>query len=97
MSLTSDDVRHVARLARLALDDAQIEAMREELSRILDYAAKVGEVAAGDVPPTSHAYRLANVFRADDPRPSLDQADAVSTAPVAEDGRFRVPKIMGEE
>ena len=97
MSLTSDEVRHVARLARLALDDAQIGDMREQLSKILDYAAKVGEVAAEDVPPTSHAYELVNVLRADEPRPSLEQAEAVSTAPVPEDGRFRVPKIMGEE
>lgn len=97
VSLSSDEVRHVARLARLALDDAQVEALRDQLSGILDYAAKVGEVATEDVPPTGHPSHLANVLRSDDPRPSLSPEEALSTAPAAEDGRFRVPRIVGEE
>ncbi|CAN5862899.1 Asp-tRNA(Asn)/Glu-tRNA(Gln) amidotransferase subunit GatC [soil metagenome] len=97
MSLSTDDVRHVARLARLALSDQEVESLRGELSEILAYADKVSEVAAADVPPTSHAYPLRNVLRADEPRPSLPQQEAIATAPQAEDGRFRVPKIVGDE
>ncbi|MBA2729996.1 MAG: Asp-tRNA(Asn)/Glu-tRNA(Gln) amidotransferase subunit GatC, partial [Euzebyaceae bacterium] len=56
--MSTDDVRHVARLARLALSDQEVESLRGELSEILAYADKVSEVAAADVPPTSHAYPL---------------------------------------
>lgn len=97
MALSTDDVRHVARLARLALSDDEVEGLRSQLSDILAYAEKVGEVAAEDVPPTSHAYPLTNVFRADEPHTSLPPEEAISTAPEAEDGRFRVPKIVGGE
>ena len=97
MSLTTEDVRHVARLARLALTDDEVEALGGQLSNILAYAEKVGEVAAEDVPPTSHPYTLVNVWRDDVPGPSLDPAEAISTAPRAEDGRFQVPRIVGEE
>ncbi len=97
MSLSTDDVRHVARLARLALTDEEVEALGGQLSNILAYAEKVGEVAAEDVPPTSHPYTLRNVYREDTPRPSLAPEEAISTAPQAEDGRFHVPRIVGEE
>ena len=97
MSLTNDDVRHVARLARLALTDDEVEALGGQLSNILAYAEKVGEVAADDVPPTSHPYTLRNVWRDDEPGPSLSPEEAISTAPQAEDGRFHVPRIVGEE
>lgn len=97
MSLTTEDVRHVARLARLALTDDEVEALGGQLSNILAYAEKVGEVATADVPPTSHPYALSNVWREDAPRPSLTPEEAISTAPKAEDGRFHVPRIVGEE
>lgn len=97
MALTDDDVRHVARLARLALSDDEAAALRPQLSDILAYAEQVQRVATPDVPPTSHPYPLANVLRADEPRPSLPAAEAISTAPEAEDGRFRVPRIVEEE
>lgn len=96
MSLSTDEVRHVARLARLALNDDELEFLRGQLSDILAYAEKVGEVAAADVPPTSHAYPLRNVWRDDAPRPSLSPQEATSTAPHAEDGRFQVPRIVDE-
>ena len=96
MSLSTEDVRHVARLARLALNDDEIESLRGQLSDILAYAEKVGEVATADVPPTSHAYPLRNVWRDDVPRPSLPPEAALSTAPRAEDGRFHVPRIVEE-
>jgi len=94
--LSTDDVRHVARLARLALTDDEVESLRGQLSDILAYAEQVGEVAAADVAPTGHAYPLRNVYRDDEPRPSLSPADAISTAPEAQDGRFRVPRIVVE-
>ena len=96
MSLTTDDVRHVARLARLALTDEEVEALGSQLSNILAYAEKVGEVAAADVPPSSHPYPLSNVYREDAARPSLDPAEAIAAAPNAQDGRFQVPRIVGE-
>lgn len=97
MSLSIDDVRHVANLARLALDDGQLEQLRDELGRILGYAEQIGEVATDDVPPTSHAYPLTNVWRDDEVRASLSPSDAVATGPAIEDGRFRVPRIIAED
>ena len=96
MPLSTDDVRHVARLARLGLADEEVQDLRSQLSEILAYAEKIGEVATTDVPPTSHAYNLTNVLRDDDPQPSLGPDRALSTAPEAEDGRFRVPRIVDE-
>lgn len=97
MGLSTDDVRHVARLARLALTDEEVTALGGQLSNILAYAEKVGEVATSDVPPSSHPYPLHNVYRVDEARPSLPQQEAVATAPNAQDGRFQVPRIVGEE
>ena len=97
MSLNIDEVRHVADLARLALDDDQLEQLRGQLERILGYAEQIGEVAADDVPPTSHAYPLRNVWRDDEPRPSLPPEVARATGPAIEDGRFRVPRIIDED
>lgn len=97
MSLSSEQVRHVARLARLALSDDEVEALRDQLSQILAYAEQVGEVATADVPPTSHPHPPANVLRADEPRPSLPVADVLAGAPRAERGRFHVPRIVAEQ
>jgi aspartyl-tRNA(Asn)/glutamyl-tRNA(Gln) amidotransferase subunit C len=88
------DVEHVARLARLALTPEEKERFAQQLALILEHAAKVGEVAAEDIPPTSHPVPRANVYRPDEPRPRLTQEEALATAPEAEDGRFRVPKIV---
>jgi aspartyl-tRNA(Asn)/glutamyl-tRNA(Gln) amidotransferase subunit C len=97
MALTEDDVRHVARLARLGLSEDEVSALQGELADILAYVEQINEVADPGIPPTSHPYPLANVLRADEPRPSLPAELAVSTAPQAEDGRFQVPRIVGEE
>lgn len=96
MALETDDVRHVARLARLALSDEEVDALRAQLSDILAYAEQIGEVATEDVPPTAHAYPLRNVWRADEPRPSLPPQEAIATAPQPEEGRFAVPRIVSE-
>jgi aspartyl-tRNA(Asn)/glutamyl-tRNA(Gln) amidotransferase subunit C len=90
------DVDHVARLARLALTLEEKERFGRQLALILEHAAKVGEVAAEDIPPTSHPVPRANVYRPDEIRPGLSHEEALANAPEAEDGRFRVPKI-GEE
>ena len=88
------DIEHVARLARLALTEEEIAQLREQLPLILEHAAKVGEVAAEDVPPTAYAIPRANVYREDEPEPSLPRSEALSNAPEQEDGRFRVPRIV---
>jgi aspartyl-tRNA(Asn)/glutamyl-tRNA(Gln) amidotransferase subunit C len=88
------DIEHVARLARLALTDDEKEQLRRQLAVILEHAAKVGEVAADDVPPTAYAIPRANVYREDEPEPSLPQPEALANAPEQEDGRFRVVRIV---
>ena len=91
------DVDHVARLARLALTDEERERFGQQLVQILEHAERVREVAAEDVPPTSHPVPLANVFRDDVPRPSLTQEDALAGAPEVEQDRFKVPRIIEAE
>ncbi|MGH3586572.1 MAG: Asp-tRNA(Asn)/Glu-tRNA(Gln) amidotransferase subunit GatC [Pseudonocardia sp.] len=95
--ITRDEVAHLARLARLAVTDSELDVFAGQLEVILGAVARVGEVAAEDIPPTSHAVPLQNVFRPDELRPGLDQQRALDGAPAAEDGRFRVPQILGEE
>ncbi|MGC7102456.1 Asp-tRNA(Asn)/Glu-tRNA(Gln) amidotransferase subunit GatC [Amycolatopsis lurida] len=96
-NISRDEVAHLAKLARLAVTDEELATFAGQLDQILDAVAKVGVVADQDVPPTSHAVPLTNVFREDVVRPSLAQEQALSGAPAAEDGRFRVPRILGEE
>lgn len=96
-TISRDEVAHLAMLARLAVTPEELDTFAGQLDNILDAVAKVGEVAADDIPPTSHAVPLTNVFRTDEVRPSLSQQQALAGAPAAEDGRFRVPRILGEE
>ncbi|GGS52339.1 MULTISPECIES: Asp-tRNA(Asn)/Glu-tRNA(Gln) amidotransferase subunit GatC [Actinokineospora] len=96
-SISRDEVAHLARLARLAVTDAELDLFAGQLDQIVGAVAAVGSVADQDIPPTSHAVPLTNVFRADQVRPGLTQAQALAAAPAAEDGRFRVPRILGEE
>jgi aspartyl-tRNA(Asn)/glutamyl-tRNA(Gln) amidotransferase subunit C len=96
-SISRDEAAHLARLARLDLDATELEHLAGQLDVILAAVAQVCEVAAADVPPTSHALPLTNVTRPDVVRPSLGQDAALAGAPAAEDGRFRVPRILGEE
>ena len=95
-SLTRAQVEHVARLARLALTDEELDALTTELGAILEHAAQVSALDTAGVPPTAHPLPLVNVFRADVARPGLDRYDVLAAAPEAEDGRFRVPRILGE-
>jgi aspartyl-tRNA(Asn)/glutamyl-tRNA(Gln) amidotransferase subunit C len=88
------DLDHVARLARLTLTDGEKARMRDQLGVILEHAAKVGEVAAADVPPTASAIARANVFREDVTEPPLPVDEALRNAPEREGDRFRVPRIV---
>ncbi len=97
-ALTRDDVAHLAHLARLEVTDAELDLYVGQLSVILDSVAAVSEVAASeDIAPTTHAVPLTNVYREDVVVPGLSQQAALAGAPAAEDGRFRVPQILGEE
>ena len=87
------DIDHVARLARLDLTDEEKARLKTQLSAILEHAAKVGEVAADDVPPAAYAIARANVFRDDVVEPSLPREAALANAPAERDDRFEVPRI----
>jgi aspartyl-tRNA(Asn)/glutamyl-tRNA(Gln) amidotransferase subunit C len=97
VALSPDEVRHVARLARLALTDAEVDALAPQLSAILGYAEQVSEVAADEVEPTTHPFALTDVVRADERRPSLSREDVLAGAPAVEQDRFAVPRIVAEE
>lgn len=94
-TISRDEVAHLARLARLAVTEDELDTFAAQLDVILASVARVGEVAADDIPPTSHAVPLTNVFRADEVRAGLTQQQALSGAPATEDGRFKVPQILG--
>src|SRR3974390_74834 len=92
--LTRADVEHVALLARLELTDAEVESFTEQLGVILDHASDVAALDTHDVPPTAHPFPLVNVLRPDEARAGLPRDEVLAMAPAAEDGRFRVPRIL---
>lgn len=96
-TLSRDEVARVAALARIDLEPAEVDRLAGELAVIVDSIAKVSEVATADVPATSHPLPMTNVFRDDVPVPPLPVDDILAAAPQAEDGRFAVPQILGEE
>jgi aspartyl-tRNA(Asn)/glutamyl-tRNA(Gln) amidotransferase subunit C len=96
-ALTRDDVARLAKLARIDLTDAELDHLAPQLAVILESVAKVSEVADADVPPTSHAVPLSNVYRPDEVRPGLTAEEALSGAPEVEQQRFAVPRILDEE
>lgn len=96
-TISREEVAHLARLARLAVTDDELDTFAGQLDVILQAVAQVGEVAAVDVPPTSHSVPLTNVYRDDVVVPGLTREEALSGAPDAEDHRFRVPRILDEE
>jgi aspartyl-tRNA(Asn)/glutamyl-tRNA(Gln) amidotransferase subunit C len=91
MAISRDDVLHVARLARLELGEAEVERFQEQLSAILEAVSKVQELDLGDVPPTSHPLDVVNVWRDDEPRPSLSVEEALANAPAHRGDLFEVP------
>lgn len=88
---------HLGDLARIALTDAEIDRMRSELNVIAESINKVQEVATDDVPPTANPVPLEAYLRPDVPATPLTQDEALSGAPVKENGMFVAPQILGEE
>jgi aspartyl-tRNA(Asn)/glutamyl-tRNA(Gln) amidotransferase subunit C len=97
VAISRAEVANLARLARLALSDEELDRFAGQLDVIITSVARVAEVAADDIPPTSHSVPLTNVMRDDTVRPGLTQDEALAAAPAAELGRFRVPRILDEE
>ena len=95
--ISRDEVAHLARLARLAVTDAELDVFATQLDVILGAVARVSEVAAADIPPTSHAVPMTNVYRDDVVVPCLPRDAVLSQAPSVEDYKFRVPRILNEE
>lgn len=95
--ISSEQAAHVARLARLALTDDELDLFTGQLGAVLDHAADIEALDVADVPPTSHPYPLVNVLREDKVASTLDRDEVLAQAPMVEDGRFRVPPVLGEE
>ena len=96
MSLTRDDVAKVALLARLQLDEADLDAFTRQLAQIVGYVDQLGEVDTEDVQPMAHAVEVTNVFRPDEVRPSLPRTDALANAPRASEEAFLVPPVFAD-
>ena len=94
MALTSDEVLHIARLARIALTDADVQRFTAQLSSILDHFAALAAVDTEGLEPTAHPLPLSNVMRADVVAPSLPQDAVLANAPDKEDGFFRVRAVL---
>jgi aspartyl-tRNA(Asn)/glutamyl-tRNA(Gln) amidotransferase subunit C len=94
--ISTEDVAHVARLARLRLTDDELIMFTGQLDAVLGHAADVEALDLDDVPPTSHPYPLSNVLRDDVVTPSVDRAEVLAQAPDVEDKQFKVPPVLGE-
>jgi aspartyl-tRNA(Asn)/glutamyl-tRNA(Gln) amidotransferase subunit C len=97
MSITREEVAHLATLSRLALSADELDRFAGQLDVIIGAVARVQEVAADGIPPTTHAVPVTNVFREDVIVPPLGAAAVLDQAPAAELGRFRVPRILTED
>lgn len=95
--ITTEQVAHLADLARIAMTDEELTTMAGDLDTILANVARVSEVATADVPATSHPLPLANVLREDTVGETLTNEQALSGAPASDDAKFLVPQILGEE
>jgi len=94
MTLSLEEVEHIAELARLQLSPAEKERYRQQLSAILDYAARLQDLDTSDIPPTSSVLPPRSVLRDDDPRPGLAIQDLLCNAPEVEGRQFRVPAVL---
>ncbi len=94
--LTREDAAYVARLARIDLTDDELDLYAVQLAAVIGHAGEVAALDTEGVEPTAHPLPLRNVTRVDVARPSLDRAEVLAQAPSTEDGRFRVPPILGE-
>ena len=97
MSITRDEVAHLARLSRLALGEEELDHLAPQLDQIISAVARVQEVTAEGIPPTSHALPITNVYRADEIGPCLPRDVVLSQAPAVEQERFKVPRILDED
>ena len=95
--ISREQVLHVAKLARLAVTDEEVDLLAEQMAAVLGHAADVEVLDTAGVPPTAHPVPLLNVLRPDQVRASLDRDEVLAAAPAAEDGRFRVPPILSAE
>jgi len=96
-AISRDEVANLARLARITMSDAELDHLAGEMGVILGAVARVQEVAGADVLPTSHPLAVNNVTREDLVLPSLTPTESLSGAPASDEGRFKVPQILGEE
>ena len=96
-AISRDDVAHLAKLARIEMNDSELDHLAKEMDVILGAVARVQEVASANVLPTSHPIPVNNVVREDVVRPSLTPQEALSGAPAQSEDRFKVPQILGEE
>ena len=92
--ITIEELEHVARLARLSFSKDELANFTGQLNDILGYIAKLEEIDTADVPPTTHALQVTNVFREDRVEPSLPVEESVANAPQEENGTFVVPRII---
>ena len=94
--LRREDVAHVAKLARLIMSDAELDMFTEKLGQVLDHASDMNALDLEGVVATAHPFGLVNVVRDDVLRTCLDHDVVMAMAPDSEDGRFAVPRILGE-
>lgn len=92
--VSHQDVKYVAKLARLKVGPEELDRFAGQLSGILNHIDKISELDLSGVEPTSHVIGLANVFREDEPRPSVEREEALANGPEVERGAFRVPPIL---
>ncbi|MCH7718053.1 MAG: Asp-tRNA(Asn)/Glu-tRNA(Gln) amidotransferase subunit GatC [Chloroflexi bacterium] len=94
MSLTRDEVLHIARLARIGLSESDVAKFQEQLSEILDHFEALQRLDTEGVPPTSHPLPLESIMRSDQAAPSLTQEEVLANAPLVEEGAFRVRAVL---
>ncbi|MEW6117839.1 MAG: Asp-tRNA(Asn)/Glu-tRNA(Gln) amidotransferase subunit GatC [Nitrospirota bacterium] len=94
MKITKDEVRHIAKLSRLALNEDEVEIFSTQLSAIVEYVEQLNKLDTSGIEPTSHVLPLNNVMRDDITMPSLPREDALQNAPDATEKFYRVPKII---
>jgi len=94
VALTAEQVRWVAKLARLELSDAELETMTQQLGRIVDYVAQLQQVDTEGVKPLAHALDVSNIFRPDEPAPSFSVDEALANAPKRTADFYSVPAVL---
>ncbi|MCG2767156.1 MAG: Asp-tRNA(Asn)/Glu-tRNA(Gln) amidotransferase subunit GatC [Anaerolineae bacterium] len=94
MKLSHEEVRHIAELAKLGINDEEVEQFSEQLSAILEYAEVINRLDTDAIPPTAQVIELRNVMRDDEPRPSSPVEEILANAPRRGDDRFQVQAIL---